>query len=172
LHLMAKRLIMGGVLVLVFPDPESIRAQLLGFWRDPEHVRFYHPDLVISMAATVGLEVEWSSYEEQPHRVVPFTQIPPQVTQGTPVPSLSAEASIVGHGLGEKLLKRLGFVTERRLRRLEERLFQWSNLLEEQSRQYVEASEQLEKRTKTLWDLSQTWAWNDNVTIKLRRGGD
>jgi hypothetical protein len=45
----------GGTVVLVFPDPESIRSQLLGFWRDPEHVRFYHPDLIELMARAHGL---------------------------------------------------------------------------------------------------------------------
>lgn len=32
--LLVKALCDDGVLVLVFPDPESIRSQLLGFWRD------------------------------------------------------------------------------------------------------------------------------------------
>ena len=40
LALITTALAPGGRLVLVFPDPESIRSQLLGFWRDPDHVRF------------------------------------------------------------------------------------------------------------------------------------
>jgi hypothetical protein len=58
------------------------------------------------------------------------------------------------------------------LRGLEERLAAWSSALEHQSRQYVEASKQLEVLTSTLWDVNQTWAWNDNVTLRFRKRGD
>ncbi len=172
LQLMAKRLTRGGVLVLVFPDPESIRSQLLGFWRDPEHVRFYHPELITSMAATHGLELEWSSYADQPHRVVPFTDIPTPVLQALPLPPFPAVVNTDGYGLAERLLQKFGFVSERRLRGLEERLVAWSSALEHQSRQYMEVSAQLEARTSTLWDVNQTWAWNDNVTLRFRKSGD
>ncbi len=172
LQLIAKRVTCGGVLVLVFPDPESIRAQLLGFWRDPEHVRFYHPELITSMAATFGLELEWSSYVEQPHRVVPFTEVPTPVLQGTPFPFLPAAVDTHGRGLLERLLQKFGLVTGRQLLRLEDRLAEWSRVLEHQSRQYVEASKQLEARTSALWDVNQTWAWNDNVTLRFRKRGD
>jgi len=170
LQLMAERVTVGGVLVLVFPDPESIRSQLLGFWRDPEHVRFYHPELVISMAATVGLELEWSSYEVQPHRVVPFAEAPPPVSPAAPFSPLPLGPENDQYGPIECLLQKFGLVTERRLRRLEERLLQWSDLLHNESLGYVAASAQLEQRTDTLWDVNQTWAWNDNVTLRLRKG--
>ena len=171
LQLMATRAAVGGVVVLVFPDPESIRSQLLGFWRDPEHVRFYHPELIISMAASSGLELEWSSYSEQPHRVVPFEAIPLPVPQTTPLPALASEDDHAGFGLGEKLLQMFGFVSQRRLGDLERRLANWSNALEQRSRQYVEATKQLEARTSALWDVNQTWAWNDNVTLRFRKSG-
>ena len=169
LQLMADRLSAGGMLVLVFPDPESIRSQLLGFWRDPEHVRFYHPELVITMAATVGLELEWSSHDAQPHRVVPFAEVPPQVTPTAPLSPFTADPGQGQRGLLERVLGRLGLVTERRFRNLEQRLQQWSELLHNESRRYIAASEQLQQRTDTLWDVNQTWVWNDNVTIRLRK---
>ena len=169
LQSMAERMADDGVVVLVFPDPESIRSQLLGFWRDPEHVRFYHPELVITMAATVGLELEWSSYEAQPHRVVPFAEVPPQVAPTAPLPPFTAGPEHDQYGLLERLLQRLGLVTERRVRGLEQRLQQWSELLHNESQRYMAASEQLQQRTDTLWDVNQTWAWNDNVTIRLRK---
>jgi len=162
----------GGVLVLVFPDPESIRSQLLGFWRDPEHVRFYHWELIASMAATLGLEVEWCSYTDQPHHRVPFASKPPPVRQGTPFPGLLVDDEPSQLGRGEKLLEKLGLVTTGRLRRLEKQLMEWSSVLGDLSRQYVAASVQLEKRTSSLWDVNQTWAWNDNVTLKLRKSAD
>ena len=169
LEMIYRRLTPGGVLVLVFPDPESIRSQLLGFWRDPEHVRFYHPDLIASMAANVGLELAWSSYEEQPHHVVPFPQAPPQVSASSPLPTLAVAPDSQKYSLGEKLLQKLGLITERRFIRLEQRLELWSAALEHQSQQYVTASDELEKRTSMLWDVNQTWAWNDNVTLKLTK---
>jgi hypothetical protein len=124
------------------------------------------------MAATLGLELEWSSYAEQPHWVVPFTDTPMPVLQGIPLPPLPASVGIHGHGLVEKLLQKFGLVTERQLRHLEQRLAEWSSALEHQSRQYVEVSKQLEARTSTLWDVNQTWAWNDNVTLRFRKSGD
>jgi SAM-dependent methyltransferase len=171
LQLMATCIASGGVLVLVFPDPESVRSQLLGFWRDPEHVRFYHPELITSMAATLGLELEWSSYMEQPHRVVAFTEAPQPVDQITELPALPEGANTHQPGLGERLLQKFGLVSERRFRHLENRLVEWSRMLERQSKQYIEASKQLEQRTSTLWDVNQTWAWNDNVTLRFRKGG-
>lgn len=169
LQLIATRIVQGGIVVLVFPDPESIRTQLLGFWRDPEHVRFYHPELVISMAATVGLELEWSSYVEQPHRVVPFTEMPTPILRNAPAPSFSATDLDSSRTLGEKILQSLGLVSERRVRRLEERIAEWSRALENQSLQALEIDHQLESRTSVLWDINQTWCWNDNVTLKFRK---
>jgi len=68
----------GGRLVLVFPDPESIRSQLLGFWRDPDHVRFYHPDIVETIALSLGLEPEFNSQREECHLIAPFSMKPPE----------------------------------------------------------------------------------------------
>ena len=76
LSLIADALAPGGRLVLVFPDPESIRSQLLGFWRDPDHVRFYHPDIVETMALSLGLEPEFNSQREEHHLIAPFSMAP------------------------------------------------------------------------------------------------
>lgn len=66
-ELVSKRLDPGGVLVIVLPNPGSIRLHLFGFWRDPEHVRFYTGSLVASVCQHYGLEVEYSSEEETPN---------------------------------------------------------------------------------------------------------
>ena len=63
----AKRLVPGGILVFVFPNPGSIRLHLFGFWRDPEHVRFYTGNLIASVCHHYGLEVEYSNEEETPN---------------------------------------------------------------------------------------------------------
>lgn len=49
------RLTKGGLFVLVFPNPASLRMQLNFFWRDPTHVRFYQRDLIAAMLTHYGL---------------------------------------------------------------------------------------------------------------------
>jgi SAM-dependent methyltransferase len=169
LELMSRSLSKGGILVLVFPDPESIRSQLLGFWRDPEHVRFYHAELITLMAATVGLELEWSSYMEQPHHVVPFPDTPPELVHDAFPEMIPVIESTNACGLGERLLQLFGLVTERRFRGLEEQLERWGKQFSAHSKRCAEIDQQLEMRTKVLWDVNQTWCWNDNVTLKLRK---
>lgn len=165
---LADRLRPGGVLVLVFPDPESIRSQLLGFWRDPEHVRFYHPELVTALANSVGLELDWSSHQAQPHKVVSFAEQPPAVapfeTTTSPAPLHSEPA-----GLVEKLLYSLGFVHRRQLERLQAAVQSSLEALHQAGQEQVQALSTLEKRTDTLWDVNLTWAWSDNATMRLKK---
>ena len=63
----AARLLPGGTLVFVFPNPGSIRLHLFGFWRDPEHIRFYTGSLVASVCRHYGLEVDYLNEEETPN---------------------------------------------------------------------------------------------------------
>ena len=53
--------------MIVIPNPESIRMQLFGFWRDPEHVRFYHPELLEAVCQHAGLEVMHTNREDAPY---------------------------------------------------------------------------------------------------------
>jgi SAM-dependent methyltransferase len=62
-----KRLVPGGILVFVLPNPGSIRLHLFGFWRDPEHVRFYTGNLIASVCQHYGLSVEYHNEEETPN---------------------------------------------------------------------------------------------------------
>jgi SAM-dependent methyltransferase len=165
---LAERLRPGGVLVLVFPDPESIRSQLLGFWRDPEHVRFYHPELVTALAHSVGLELDWSSHQAQPHKVVSFPEQPhplaPFERPPSPVPLHSEPA-----GLVEKLLYRLGFVHRRQFERLESAVQSSLEALQQSSQLQGRAVTTLRERTDTLWDVNLTWAWSDNATMRFKK---
>ena len=63
------RLLPGGTVVFVLPNPGSIRLHLFGFWRDPEHVRFYTGNLIGSVCQHYGLKLEYSSEEEEPNRL-------------------------------------------------------------------------------------------------------
>ena len=170
IKLVAGRLELGGVAVFVFPDPESIRSQLLGFWRDPEHVRFYHPELVTAVAASAGLELEWSSYDAQPHHVMPFSEQPPAVSDIGTLPSLSEMRNTMPAGNWiESILSKLGLVSRRRFEGLEASLRDWCSELEKAVKQQDLINSQIEQRTDSLWGINQTWAWNDNATLKFRK---
>lgn len=69
IELVTRRLEQGGVFVVVLPNPGSIRLHLFGFWRDPEHIRFYTGDLIASVCQHYGLKVEYSNEEETPNRL-------------------------------------------------------------------------------------------------------
>ncbi len=71
-ELLAPRVRAAGTVVIVVPNPESIRMQLLGFWRDPEHVRFYHPELLEAVCRHAGLEVIHTNREDVPHLLPPL----------------------------------------------------------------------------------------------------
>ncbi|MDO3385237.1 methyltransferase domain-containing protein [Gilvimarinus sp. SDUM040013] len=148
---MSQTLERNGVLVLVFPDPESIRSQLLGFWRDPEHVRFYHPELITNMCAALGMELEWSSYDIQPHEIVPFTLNPPPLHESTAQEPLK-------YSLWERVLKKLGLSLNKDYQALR-------NQLGDQRK----VNQDLAARTDQLWAVNKTWAWNDNVVLKFRK---
>lgn len=136
----ARALRPGGVAVFVFPDPESIRSQLLGFWRDPEHVRFYHPGLVVAMAQVHGLVLEFDSQQASGRRIVPFSMAPPLAVRPVEV-----------EGWRERLFARLGLATAAALRRERER------------------ADQLEAAIRQLWAVNQTWAWDDNAVLRFRK---
>lgn len=163
----------NGVVVLAFPDPESIRSQLLGFWRDPEHVRFYHPELVLSLAQAVGLDAEWTSYQDQPHNLAHFDVEPPAVAKfldAQDLPLLSTEK--VRNSWIDKVLATLGIASNSQLKNVETLFASWQKHLSHQQQvitRQQQVIEQLTRRTDQLWAVNNTWAWNDNAVLKLRR---
>ena len=81
IELITKKSDQGGVLVFVLPNPGSIRLHLFGFWRDPEHVRFYTGNLIASVCQHYGFSVEYSNEEETPNlletpRLEPISAFP------------------------------------------------------------------------------------------------
>ncbi|MDO8862517.1 class I SAM-dependent methyltransferase [Haliea sp. E1-2-M8] len=164
----ARALLPGGVAVLVFPDPESIRSQLLGFWRDPEHVRFYHPELVETLAMLFGLELEWSSYHAQPHDVVPFA-LEPQALPRAEAQPLAPSSSLPAQGWWSRAMTRLGFVPGSRVAELEGRLANMESLLTSVMQDNNQTVAALDERTRHLWAVNRTWAWSDNAVLKLRK---
>lgn len=88
----AKRLVPGGILVFVLPNPGSIRLHLFGFWRDPEHVRFYTGNLIVSVCRHYGFEVEYSNEEEVPNLLET-----PRLDPISVLPSVSRWKRFLGH---------------------------------------------------------------------------
>jgi SAM-dependent methyltransferase len=166
LRLLAAALRPGGRLVLVFPDPESIRSQLLGFWRDPEHVRFYHPDLIELMGLAHGLDCVWHSHRDAgAHVVVPFPASPSIDALATPADADSGSPSGAARrpGAWSRWLARLGLAPLSRLRELEQRLERTGRSVERLKAE----SERLRDDTRRLWQVNQTWAWEDNAVLVL-----
>ncbi|WP_299770883.1 class I SAM-dependent methyltransferase [uncultured Pseudoteredinibacter sp.] len=157
IELVADRLKRGGIAVLTFPDPESIRSQLLGFWRDPEHVRFYHPELITTMASVYGLDCEWSSYHDQAHNIYPF----PEEPEALPGDSLSSKPKMAKRSLWQKILFKLGVVNSYDLENIK--------ALEDKLSYQQSVIDNLSKRTEQLWNINQTWSWNDNVTLRFKK---
>jgi O-antigen chain-terminating methyltransferase len=138
----AESLLPNGVAVFTFPDPESIRSQLLGFWRDPEHVRFYHPDLIQTLAEVHGLSLEINSQNIPERTVGPFTMHPPILQQ---------DQGRLKQGFWRQLMQRLGLVHQEDLELLKAENKHQTALIEK------------------LWQVNQTWAWEDNVVLRFRK---
>ena len=138
------------------------------FWRDPEHVRFYHPELIASMATVQGFQVEWSSYDEQPHEVIPFSENPGQLPAPAPMPSPPVAPPPTAWSA---LLGLLGLQSTRSARENQEQWRAWAGAVTDVLGRQQDFIDQVAERTDTLWRLNHTWAWNDNATIRLRRGG-
>ncbi len=88
----AKRLVPGGIVVFVLPNPGSIRLHLFGFWRDPEHVRFYTGNLIASVCQHYGLSVGYSNEEEMPNGLET-----PRLDPISGLPSNSRRKGLWGH---------------------------------------------------------------------------
>lgn len=163
---MAARLQPGGVLLLVFPDPESIRMQLQWFWRDPEHVRFYHVELVKAVATSYNLTCEWSNFDPLSHEVGGFPENPPPLAEP---PTATAFPAWPRSHLWERVLGRLGLVTHRRYLELFSRI----DRLERQQALLADLHgrgiEQLRERTERLWEVNRSWSWDDSVVMRLRK---
>lgn len=69
IELISERLEGGGSFVIITPNPASIRLHLFGFWRDPEHVRFYTGNLLQAVCEHYHFEVLYSNEEETPNRL-------------------------------------------------------------------------------------------------------
>lgn len=157
-------LVSGGVVVFVFPDPESIRSQLLGFWRDPEHVRFYHPDLIALMCSMARLELVENSQVRPGRRVFPFSMSAPEFSSGplfSDPPSFRCKAK-----WHERVLSRLGLASQRQMIHAVEEFERAFRCISDGVNQRLSS---LEDATQKLWNVNQTWAWDDNAVMVFKK---
>lgn len=178
IFLVSKILKPNGVAVFVFPDPESIRSQLLGFWRDPEHVRFYHPDLIAMIGEMYGLACEFHSHDQPGRRVVPFEMDPPierdlgtfESVDEPPADFSQLPFPSVPTTLLDRVLGLLGFASRTRLDRVTARLNEVLPAMMRRQQQVESRERMLRRVVDTLWSVNQTWAWDDNAVLRLRKG--
>jgi len=158
----------GGVLVLVTPNPESLRSQLLGFWRDPEHVRFYHPELVALMARGAGLQVVQGGAG---HAVPRFPSAPPPPPASPQWPSVNAQPEEYGglRALWRRALRRLGIQPGREALQAQQALTRRVAALEAAVNAQHDQAARYHAALETLWSVNQPWAWEDNACLVLRR---
>lgn len=158
------RLAPGGTFVLVFPNPESIRMQLFGFWRDPEHVRFYHPELIEAVCTHYGLTVVASNW-----RAAPFALPPPPPPAPPPSSSVVAEPARkepatglreLGRRLYRKLLRALRLASRGEVAALEAYVHREKSTLPQ---------EFLDWAARADFALNRMWAWHDNALIVCRK---
>ena len=159
-ELLAPRVRAAGTVVIVVPNPESIRMQLLGFWRDPEHVRFYHPELLEAVCRHAGLEVIHTNREDVPHLLSPPV-LPQAVEAGRDQPPRP-------RGWLKEKIRAVYFQLLRRLR-----LAPAADLLalEARLRQHMET----QQKAMAVWAeganeaINSMWARPDNAAIVCRK---
>ena len=162
-ELLAPRVSAAGTVVIVVPNPESVRMQLFGFWRDPEHVRFYHPELLEAVLRHFDFQVTHTNRAD-----IPFAIAPPALLPF----SHRSESSTQQPDPRRSWLKEKARATYFRFLRLL-RITPYSDLLavEEHIRQQME----VQRGTLVGWAdktneaVNQMWAWPDDVYIVCRK---
>jgi len=138
----------NGVFVLVFPNSESIRDQLFGFWKDPQHKRYYHSELISTMLEQFGFEIEFSNASDS------NLQIPPL--------DLTRNSS---EGKSEKPPS-LKAVLKNRIKKVIHRYSGANELRNEFRSEIVQLKEQVNLLTRL---LNKIWAHPDEIVIAARK---
>jgi len=179
IELIADRLEEGGRLVLVFPNPESIRMQLFGFWKDPEHVRFYHADLIESVCRHYGLPVETTNKDDAPLLLGPLTVEPPRLDGLAPDGSTPSDATtrkppVRPPRLLDRVMRRLGLVTRHDLEEFRQELLVGLQDLRNRAQLFAErlgkSAEEYNLRAHRSADaLNQIWSRADEIVMVCRK---
>ncbi|WP_435106104.1 methyltransferase domain-containing protein [Arhodomonas sp. AD133] len=163
----------GGTAVFVFPDPESIRSQLLGFWRDPEHVRFYHPELVALMARGAGFQVleggEGRGVAAFPEECPLPKESPARVSRPRTQPSDVTPEDDSYRSVWRNILRRLGILPGRDAVAHQQALARRLSALESEVEALRERERGARQAIHALWSINRTWAWDDNACLVLHK---
>jgi O-antigen chain-terminating methyltransferase len=175
----ANRLEGEGRLVLVFPNPESIRMQLFGFWKDPEHVRFYHSDLVELVCRHYGLLLDSTNKDDAPLFLEPVILELPDVDPLELHESMSADVATQESRprrprFLDRAMKRLGLVTRsdleefrKELRASGEGVRAHARLFGERLGKSVEEYNRLARNAADA--LNQIWSRPDEIVMVCRK---
>ena len=160
IELLTPRVTRSGTVVLVVPNPESIRMQLFGFWRDPEHVRFYHPELLEAVCQHAGLQVQQTNRED-----IPFVLAPPLwPSEG----ASSIRSPKPQHGWLKEKIRTVYFQFLRLLR-----ITPYSDIVALEARLCQRAAAQRDALVpwaeKTNEVVNRMWAWPDDVYLVCRK---
>ena len=160
IELLALRVSAAGTVVIVVPNPESIRMQLFGFWRDPEHIRFYHPELLEAVCTHVGLEITYTNRED-----IPFALAPPAFP---PVAETVEHHPSRRRSWWKDRMRAIYFQLLRlfRITPYPDLLAAETRMLEHLEAQRTAVSTWAEKTNEA---VNRMWAWPDDVCIVCRK---
>jgi O-antigen chain-terminating methyltransferase len=160
IELIVPRLESEGTLVIVLPNPESIRMHLFGFWRDPEHVRFYHPELIEGVCRHYGLDVVHSNLQEEP-----FALSPPTRAAGERPTAAEPHAPVrwwrrAVRDAYVRVLRSLRVPSRGDIAALEAQVRRDQAVFEDATMVWAE---------RATWAINRMWAWPDNALIVCRK---
>ncbi len=159
-ELLAPRVRAAGTVVIVVPNPESIRMQLFGFWRDPEHVRFYHPELLEAICRHAGLQVVSTNRAEIPFAFGPLSLSPKAETGTLRTDPRRGWLKDRARSAYFRLLRLLRITPAADLVTVENRLRRQMHAQQEAVAVWAE---------KMHTAFTHMWAWPDNAVIVCRK---
>lgn len=160
IELLVPRVAPTGTVVIVVPNPESIRMQLFGFWRDPEHVRFYHPELLEAVCQHAGFQVTHTNRADTPFAVAPLSfpqDVERVVNRSDPQRGWLKDKARAAYFHFLRLLRITPFAD---LVAAEDRLRHHMHAQREAVAVWAE---------KTQEAVNRMWAWPDNAVIVCRK---
>ncbi len=160
IELLASRAAPCGTVVIVVPNPESIRMQLFGFWRDPEHVRFYHPELLEAVCRHAGLEVASTNRAEIPFAFAPLSFSSPAETGTQRTDPQQGWLKDAARAAYARFLRLLRITPAADLATVEKRLHRQMCAQQDAIAAWAE---------KMHTAFNHMWAWPDNAVIVCRK---
>ena len=132
----------------------------MAFWRDPEHVRFYHPELIEAVCQHYGLQVVHTNRHETPFAIPPLSFEPSQEAVARSQSLARGWLKETVQGMYFRLLRTLRLTPYADVVALEERLRRERETLQDAVSTWAD---------KAMSAMNQMWAWPDNAAIVCRK---